>query len=166
MCHRRPDEPGKPSPTVSWYSVQPMLKRDPCDVLILLDCCFAACAARSEINGTTELLAACGREVEAMGVCDRSFTRNLMRKLRSFGSQPFTVTQLHDRLIKDRKRLMNTPVYFPLSGRNKPSIRIAPLQNTDLVLPMSIASSSSSQTEPHSSVAGPSLDSTSKSIGP
>jgi hypothetical protein len=105
-----------------------MLKRATCDVLILLDCCFAANAARGDVNGINELLAACGREVEAEGVTDRSFTRNLIRKLRSFGPQPFTVSQLHQRLMKDRKRLVNTPVYFPLSGPKMPSICLSPLR--------------------------------------
>jgi hypothetical protein len=113
-----------------------MLKRASCDVLILLDCCFAACAARGDIKGTNELLAACGREVEAEEVSGRSFTRNLMRKLRSFGSEPFTVSQLFERMIKDRKRLINTPVYHPMSGRNNPSIRIAPLQAKNLATPL------------------------------
>jgi hypothetical protein len=119
---------GKPkTPVLNWYSLQPMLKRAACDVLITLDCCFAASAARGDVNGINELLAACGREVEAVGVSDRSFTRNLIRKLRSFGTQPFTVSQLYERLLKDRKRLMNTPGYFPLSGPNMPSICLAPL---------------------------------------
>src|SRR5438046_1800245 len=127
MNSRWGNEPGRPkSPTVNWYNFQPMLKRTLCDVLILLDCCYAACAARGETNGINELIAACGREVEAEGVTDRSFTRNLMRKLRSFGSEPFTVSQLYERLLKDRKpRLVNTPFYFPLSDRSKHSIRIA-----------------------------------------
>src|SRR5438045_3312343 len=138
MCNRS----RKPkSPTVGWHTMQSLLKNAPCDVLILLDCCYAACAARGEIDATKELLAACGREVS-----DRSFTRNLMRKLRSFGSQPFRVSELFDRLMKDRKRLMNTPVYYPLSGRDKPSIRIAPL------IPTSIALASPSGSEAHSSV--------------
>src|SRR5436305_2921971 len=150
MFNRWRNEPGKPrSPTLDWYSMQPMLKRDDCDVLFLLDCCYAANAARGESEGTNELLAACGREIEAEGVSDRSFTRNLMRKLRTFGSQPFTVIQLYDRLMKDRKRLLNTPVYYPLSSRNKPSIRIAPM-------PSPIALVSPSLSEEHSSVANPS----------
>jgi hypothetical protein len=159
------NEPGKPkSPTLDWHSIQPMLKRAPCDVLILLDCCFAACAARGDIKGTNELLAACGREVEAEGVSDRSFTKNLMRKLRSFGSQPFTVSQLYERLIKDRKRLVNTPVYYPMTGRNKPSISIAPLPTKNLatpLMPTSIALASPSLSEAHSSATDLSHGSTS-----
>ena len=54
-----------------------MLKRFSCDVLILLDCCYAASAAREESDGINELLAACGREVLAEAVTDRYFTRNL-----------------------------------------------------------------------------------------
>src|SRR4051794_24755505 len=125
MCNRWGND--SKSPTVDWYSLQPMLMRSPCDVLLLLDCCYAACAVRGESSGTNELLAACGREIEAEGVSDRSFTRNLMFILSTFRSKPFTVSELYERLIRDKKRLVNTPVYFPLSGRKEGSIRIAPL---------------------------------------
>ena len=119
------------SPTLNWGSLMPMVKRAACDVLLLLDCCYAGSAARGDINGTNELIAACGREVIAVGVTDRSFTQNLMRKLRSFQDQPFTVSQLYERLLKDRKRLITTPQYAPLSGRDRPSICMAPFKPAD-----------------------------------
>ena len=105
-----------------------MLKRASCDVLILLDCCFAGSAGRENVNGTKELLAACGMEVEAEGVSEYSFTRNLIDKLRSFNTRPFTVSELYERLIKAKRRLCNTPQYIPLTGRDRPSIRIARIE--------------------------------------
>ncbi len=103
-----------------------MLQRALCDVLIILDCCYAGSAARTDINGTNELLAACGRETTTVGVTDRSFTRNLLRKIESFKRQPFTVNELYKRLINDRKRMTKTPQYAPLSGRSRSSIVLAP----------------------------------------
>ena len=130
-----------------------MLKRFPCDVLILLDCCYAASAAREESDGINELLAACGREVLAEAVTDRSFTRNLMFILSTFRSEPFTVSELYERLLRDKKRLSNTPIYFPLSGRKNGSIRIAPLMPTALA--------ASTPSEAHSPMTDLSLCSTS-----
>jgi hypothetical protein len=130
-----------------------MLKRFPCDVLILLDCCYAASAAREESDGINELLAACGREVLAEAVTDRSFTRNLMFILSTFRSEPFTVSELYERLLRDKKRLSNTPIYFPLSGRKNGSIRIAPLMPTALA--------ASTPSEAHSPMTDLSLGSTS-----
>lgn len=119
------------SPTLNWGSLMPMVKRAACDVFLLLDCCYAGSAARGDINGTNELIAACGREVMAVGVTDRSFTQNLMRKLRSFQGQPFTVSQLYERLLKDRKRLVTTLQYAPLSSRDRPSICLAQFKPAD-----------------------------------
>src|SRR5450432_1229848 len=118
------------SPTLNWSELQPMLKRASCDVLIVLDCCFAGSAGRDSVKGTKELLAACGMEVIAEDVTQYSFTRNLIDKLRSFDTRPFTVSELYERLIKARRRLRNTPQYVPLTGRDRPSIRIAKLEPT------------------------------------
>lgn len=107
-----------------------MLKRASCDVFIILDCCFAGSAGRDNVDGTKELLAACGMEVVAVDVSEYSFTRNLIDKLRSFGTRPFTVSELYERLMKSKRRLKNTPQYVPLTGRDKPSIRIARLEPT------------------------------------
>jgi hypothetical protein len=64
-----------------------MLKRAPCDVLIVLDCCYAGTAGPDNVRGTKELLAACGMEVIAEEVNEYSFTRNLIDKLRFFGAR-------------------------------------------------------------------------------
>lgn len=156
----------KNSPTLNWSELQPMLKRASCDVFIVLDCCFAGSAGRDNVDGTKELLAACGMEVIAEDVSEYSFTRNLIDKLRSFGTRPFTVSELYERLMKAKRRLKNTPQYVPLTGRDKPSIRIARLEPTlpittaresvlspsqDSLSPSSSALSSSSLTSSQSS---------------
>lgn len=115
------------SATVNWYLLQPILERSPRDVILIFDCCYAASAARSAPDGTTELLAACGRENPTSPVCDYSFTRVLMEELSRFGSSPFTVAQLHTRLIKERAKLRYTPIHAFISDENHPSITIAPL---------------------------------------
>ncbi|KAL8887036.1 MAG: hypothetical protein Q9192_006383 [Flavoplaca navasiana] len=91
------------------------------------DCCYAANAARDMSEGTTkEIIAACGRENPTLGVGERSFTSALIEELQAFGSQPFTVTMLHSRLITMRWRLSYTPVYALLSEHGGHSIELAP----------------------------------------
>ena len=97
-------------------------------VLIILDCCYAANAARDTAEGTTkELLAACGRENPTPGVCERSFTSALVEEMQAFGNRPFTVAMLHSRLITMRWRLAFTPVYALLSEHGGYSITLSPL---------------------------------------
>ncbi|KAL8950580.1 MAG: hypothetical protein Q9222_003389 [Ikaeria aurantiellina] len=109
-------------------------------VLIILDCCFAANAARDTSEGTTkELLAACGRETPITGVSDRSFTATLIDELQAFGQAPFTVAMLHSRLMTIRWRLNFTPFYTVLSEHNRQSIELVPL------LPAAESSSTDSQ---------------------
>ena len=116
------------SPKLNWSSLQPTLLRAPCDVLILLDCCYAGAAARHNMIGTNELLAACVREERAIGVCPISFTEMVMRKIRSFGRQPFTVADLYQRLLKDRKRLIRTPQHHSFSSRDGRKLTLKPRQ--------------------------------------
>ena len=78
--------------------------------------------------GTNELLAACVREQRAIGVCPISFTEMVMRKIRSFGRQPFTVADLYQRLLKDRKRLIRTPQHHSFSNRDGRKLTLQPRQ--------------------------------------
>jgi len=97
-------------------------------VLIILDCCYAANAARDTSEGTTkELLAACARENPTSGVGQRSFTSALIEELRAFGNAPFTVVMLHSRLVNLRWKLKFTPFYARLSEYGGNSIEVAPL---------------------------------------
>jgi len=120
---RRPD-----SPTLAWSSLQHLLENAVPHVLIILDCCFAANAARDTAEGSMkELLAACGRENPTTGVGHRSFTSALIEELHSFGSDPFTTAMLHSRLVTIRWRLRYTPIYALLSEHGGNSIHLAPL---------------------------------------
>ncbi|KAL8885212.1 MAG: hypothetical protein Q9215_006898 [Flavoplaca cf. flavocitrina] len=121
-ANRKPD-----SPTLTWSSLQHLLENAIPHVFIILDCCYAANAARDTSEGTTkEIIAACGRENPTLGVGERSFTSALIEELQAFGSQPFTVTMLHSRLITMRWRLAFTPVYALLSEHGGHSIELAP----------------------------------------
>ncbi len=97
-------------------------------VLMILDCCFAANAARDTTEGSSkELLAACGRENPTLGVGMRSFTSVLIEELQSFEGAAFTVAMLHARLITLRHKLAYTPVYAALAEKGGNSIVISPL---------------------------------------
>lgn len=119
---------GPNSPSLNWSSLQHLLETAvPC-VLIILDCCFAANAARDTAEGTTkEILAACSRENPTLGVCERSFTSVLVEELQAFGRAPFTVAMLHSRLVTMRWRLAFTPFYALLSENGGNSIAISPV---------------------------------------
>jgi hypothetical protein len=116
------------SPTLAWSSLQHLLENAIPHVLIILDCCFAANAARDTAEGSTkEILAACGRENPTTGVGLRSFTSALIEELHAFRSNPFTVAMLHSRLVTMRWRLQFTPIYALLSEHGGNSIHLAPL---------------------------------------
>ena len=53
-----------------------------------------------------------------------------MQEMSAFGSNPFTLAQLHTRLIKERGKLKNTPIHAFISDETRPSITIMPLQST------------------------------------
>ena len=123
--HGRPN-----SPFLNWSSLQPLLETAVPHVLIILDCCFAATAARDTTEGTTkEILAACGRETPTHGVGLRSFTSALIEELQAFDGAPFTTTMLHSRLVTMRWRLAFTPIYALLSERGGNSITICPFSD-------------------------------------
>ena len=97
-------------------------------VLMILDCCFAANAARDTTESfSKELLAACGRENPTVGVGMRSFTSVLIEELQSFEGAAFTVAMLHARLITLRHKLAYTPIYAALAEKGGNSIVISPL---------------------------------------
>lgn len=125
--HRQPN-----SPFLNWSSLQPLLETAVPHVLIILDCCFAATAARDTTEGTTkEILAACGRENPTYGVGQRSFTSALIEELQAFDGAPFTVAMLHSRLVTMRWRLAYTPIYALLSERGGNSITICPFSEPE-----------------------------------
>lgn len=121
--HRHPN-----SPYLNWSSLQPLLETAVPHVLIILDCCFAATAAKDTTEGTTkEILAACGRESPTQCVGQRSFTSALIEEMQAFDGAPFTAAMLHSRLVTMRWRLAFTPIYALLSERGGNSVTICPL---------------------------------------
>ena len=95
---------------------------------MILDCCYAANAARDTTEGSSkELLAACGRENQTPSVGIRSFTSVLIEELQSFEGAAFTVAMLHARLITLRHKLAYTPIYAALAEKGGNSIVISPL---------------------------------------
>lgn len=61
-------------PTLNWYEVQPVVFAAEGDVLLVLDCCYAAQAARGRESRTIELLAASGVKQRTPQPGDYSFT--------------------------------------------------------------------------------------------
>ncbi|MCJ1481210.1 hypothetical protein MMC06_001366 [Schaereria dolodes] len=133
------------SPSLTWSSLQHLLENAIPHVLIILDCCFAANAARDTTEGSTkEILAACGRENPTSGVGIRSFTAALLEELQAFGQRPFTVAMLHTRLVTMRWRLAFTPIYALLSEHGGHSIEISPLPIMNIGNPSLLSSHSTS----------------------
>jgi tetratricopeptide (TPR) repeat protein len=112
-----------------WSDLQGVLERSKSDVVFILDCCFAASAARSA--GSKEGLWACNSEVTTTGVNDNSFTRNLIEELQSLSASRFNVAMLHARLMRRYRRpgphiLLTEPWYTYLGDEICPSTELAP----------------------------------------
>ena len=127
----RTNEPS--SPYLSWSSLQTLLETAIPHVLIILDCCYAANAARdlADSRTTKELLAACSRESTTSGVGYRSYTRALIDELENMSysrspMKPFSAAMLHSRLMSVRWRLAYTPTYALLSELGGSSIVLNP----------------------------------------
>ena len=102
------------------------------DVLLLLDCCHGAQAARERIKtNRVELLAACAMGLSSPPPGPDSFTTTIIKYLRTAvnGGESITISDLSRRLAPRAAGLMQTPVHVQLlesagSGR---SIRLEPL---------------------------------------
>jgi hypothetical protein len=112
-----------------WSDLQGILERAKSDVVFILDCCFAASAARCA--GSKEGLWACNSEVTTTGVNDNSFTRNLIEELKSLSSSRFNIAMLHTRLMRRYRKpgphmLLTEPWYTYLGDTALPSTEISP----------------------------------------
>ena len=121
-------------PTIDWYSIQHLLEYAVPDVVIFLDCCFAASADLRSVDGTLEVLAACGQEIETVGISNWSFTSRLIELLYILKDQTFTIVQLHSRLMNYRaatgpKKLLKTPIHGLMSNKDKASIRLSSMMS-------------------------------------
>jgi hypothetical protein len=112
-----------------WSDLQGVLERAKSDVVFILDCCYAATAARS--GGSKEGLWACNSEVVTTSVNDNSFTRNLIEELKSPCTSRFNIAMLHNRLVgRFRKSgphmLLTEPWYSYLGDSALASIELSP----------------------------------------
>lgn len=122
-------------PTLNWYEVQPSLYAWEGDILMILDCCYAAQAGRENDNRTVELLAASGVNKKTPPAGKYSFTSILLtvmgRMLTEMKSM--TAREIYIRLtrqIRDDERVQETPVHIILAGGEE-SINLKPIRIPD-----------------------------------
>ena len=123
------------SSSLNWTTIQPILFNDAdADVLVILDCCFAASARYHTFatgRGTKEILAACADRLATTGVEYCSFTSVLTQKIKEASIEnqkrgsPFSVVELHSELHDD-KRLRSQPHYAKVNRNGYHSISLIP----------------------------------------
>ena len=113
-------------PTLQWHFIQPTLEAAECDVVIMLDCCYAGQAARARSAHNVELLAATAMGLRTPGVGQKypSFTQGLISEmivlLEEYKS--FSITTLHRQMSKKHVGLRQQPVYVALSESSRGSV--------------------------------------------
>ncbi|CAG9981791.1 unnamed protein product [Clonostachys byssicola] len=123
-------------PTLDWWRIQDEIKNCESDKMLLLDCCYAAQAARDRdtANGKFEILAAAAMGVKTPAPGDSSFTQILIKEMESTVRRDgFIVAKdLHGQLCHRSRKLYTTPVHIRLQPGKK-LIRLSPLSaNTAL----------------------------------
>jgi hypothetical protein len=129
-----------PPPNLDWHSLQVRLEKASSDVLLFLDCCYAAGSVNyyrkgsfSE-GGQTEIIAACGLNMTCPGPGPDSFTHYLTLELKSLAKKPASTFNKAD-LYRGVVSLMHqspgnpTPIHLRLNGHNdNPNIPLRPLK--------------------------------------
>jgi hypothetical protein len=103
------------------------------DVLLILDCCYAAGAVTKGSTSTMEVLAGCGRESKAGGPGSSSaigspFTHTLIKHLEESATRPhgLLMTELQALLSLDKVLESQSPIHVLLTGHHNP-IKLRPL---------------------------------------
>ena len=106
---------------VRWSRIQPSLGDIQGDVLVLLDCCYAATVGPGEAQ---EVLAATGIKETVQGPGEQSFTSSIMRAMEDFGNQPSNAAMLHAMLCEKayRHKTGTTPIHIARKDSARPSI--------------------------------------------
>ncbi|KAL8920334.1 MAG: hypothetical protein Q9208_006305 [Pyrenodesmia sp. 3 TL-2023] len=107
----------KGGPTLNWYEVQPVVFAAEGDVLLVLDCCYAAQAARGRESRTIELLAASGVKQRTPPPGDSPFTAVLMKVMKRMLQKAghVVVHKLYEELFKEtdpHEELFEQPFHF------------------------------------------------------
>jgi hypothetical protein len=120
-------------PTLVWSDIQPTLGQAQGDILLILDCCFAAQSARDRsriIPPNTELMAACAMKRQTRKPGPRSFTAQWIKAVTKFldEKKPVVMSEIHHQLASGHVDLPETPIHFSI-GRKR-SIQLEPYVQT------------------------------------
>lgn len=109
---------------MKWYKIQEEILNSSTDILLLLDCCYAAQAGRDRKDGRGkfEVMAAAAMGMKTPGAGDRSFTNILLRELKLAVEQRGFVSMkdLHGHLCGRKQDLYATPVHISLKPGHSP----------------------------------------------
>jgi hypothetical protein len=132
--------------SLEWSAIQTIFEKATSDVLLLLDCCFAASTAPIAGQAITETIAACGWEAIAPAPGQWSFTSALIEVLDEWIDHSFSVAMLHSKVLsvlkheqperrgqKKRKvECRRTPVYIHTAAEpGTPSINLSRLRSKE-----------------------------------
>lgn len=125
----------KGGPTLNWYEVQPVVFSAEGDVLLVLDYCYAAQAARGRESRTIELLAASGVKQRTPPPGESSFTAVLMKVMKRMLEKDghVVVHKLYKNLFKETdpdEELVEQPFHFFIAEGGG-SIVLKPRQKPD-----------------------------------
>ena len=137
-------------PTLNWYEVQPAVFAAEGDVLLVLDCCYAAQAARARESRTIELLAASGVKQRTPQPGDYSFTAVLVRVMKRMLQEAghIVIVKLYQRLFQETapdEELVEQPFHFFIAEGGgsiilKPRAKPNALTRTQYALPSALLS--------------------------
>ncbi|KAF3765711.1 hypothetical protein M406DRAFT_68131 [Cryphonectria parasitica EP155] len=124
-------------PTLDWYRIQDEMRASNADILLLLDCCYAAQAARDPWRGQGrfEILAAAAMAMKTPSPGPRSFTTTLIRGMREAVARTgfVNISDLHGHLCARQQNLWATPVHITLKSGRAPMC-LKPLPPTSEVM--------------------------------
>lgn len=113
-------------PILHWYKIQETIADSGTDILLLLDCCYAAQAARGQgqSQGKFEVLAAAAMGMQTLKAGDRSFTHALLREMKmAVDREGFVrIGDLHARLCQRESKLFATPVHICIRPNRRPLV--------------------------------------------
>lgn len=109
-------------PTLDWFELQPNLGHAKGDVLLLLDCCYAAQAARSAeriIPINVELIAACGVGRQTLGPGPHSFTMAFIKTVTEMlqESSWIRISDVFHHLSSGKTNRNESAIFLPLGGK-------------------------------------------------
>lgn len=125
-----------PYELVDWSKIQQYLHHAQCDVLTILNCCYAGKTDLGNMNGTNEILAASDWDTMAWAL-DRSFLKVLVHELGKLANCKFSIDTLRHQLDIDNTipgvKLINHPFHKRYPTADHPSILLQPLPTSGTV---------------------------------